>query len=228
MGAMEMEVFDSIPFQPDFDDFAGRVRLAAMPHQEEQARRLVAQAAGLLRPKALYRVGFIGAREGDTVEIEGTRFRSRVLAENLKEVERVFPYVATCGTELDEANPAGDDLLAMFWLDTLKEMALDRAVTFLIRHLQETWRLEQLSSMNPGSGEADLWPIQQQRPLFALLGDVRARIGVTLHGSCLMSPNKTVSGILFPTSVPFESCQLCTREGCPRRRAPCHGALAGR
>ena len=218
-----MEILASIPFRPDFDDFARRVRLHAMPAQEEQARRLAAEAAGVLRPKALVRPAFIGARAGENLEIDGVRFRSRVLSANLAEVERVFPYVATCGTELDSAALAGDDLLALYWLDVLKEMALERAVQFLHAHLARTWRVERLSSMNPGSGEADLWPLPQQRPLFALFGDVRGAIGVTLHESLLMSPNKSVSGILFPTDVPFESCQLCTREGCPRRRAPYQG-----
>ena len=59
----------------------------------------------------------------------------------------------------------------------------------------------------------------QQRQLFQLLGDVESSIGVRLTDSFLMIPNKTVSGILFPTEVPFYSCQLCTREACPRRRA---------
>jgi hypothetical protein len=80
--------------------------------------------------------------------------------------------------------------------------------------------------MNPGSGDARLWPIGQQRPLFELLGDVEAAIGVRLTPSFLMVPNKSVSGILFPTEVRFESCQLCTRENCPRRRAPYSGELA--
>jgi len=34
-----------------------------------------------------------------------------------------------------------------------------------------------------------------------------------------MIPNKTTSGIRFPTEERFESCQLCPRETCPGRRA---------
>jgi len=71
--------------------------------------------------------------------------------------------------------------------------------------------------MSPGS-LAD-WPMEQQRQLFALLGDVRGRIGVELTESCLMIPIKSISGLLFPTEIRFESCQLCPREGCPGRRA---------
>ena len=77
--------------------------------------------------------------------------------------------------------------------------------------------------MNPGSGNTGLWPLAQQKPLFELIGDVEASIGVRLTPSLLMLPNKSVSGILFPTEVHFETCQLCTREDCPRRRAPYQG-----
>ena len=61
--------------------------------------------------------------------------------------------------------------------------------------------------MNPGS-LAD-WPLREQRPLFGLLGNVRAAIGVTLTPSLLMTPTKSVSGILFPSEETFASCQLC-------------------
>jgi hypothetical protein len=35
-----------------------------------------------------------------------------------------------------------------------------------------------------------------------------------------MVPNKSVSGLLYPSEDGFQSCQLCHREGCPNRRAP--------
>ena len=40
-----------------------------------------------------------------------------------------------------------------------------------------------------------------------------------------MSPIKSVSGILFPTEVTYENCQLCPRDLCPGRRAPYDKAL---
>jgi hypothetical protein len=42
---------------------------------------------------------------------------------------------------------------------------------------------------------------------------------VTLTDSFLMVPTKSVSGIVFPTEVSFESCRLCPRSDCPGRRA---------
>ena len=44
-------------------------------------------------------------------------------------------------------------------------------------------------------------------------------IGVKLTESYLMEPNKSVSGIRFPTEERFESCMLCPRQDCPGRRS---------
>jgi len=77
--------------------------------------------------------------------------------------------------------------------------------------------------MNPGSGDVDTWPIEQQTELFALLGgtdEVRKHSGVELTDSFLMIPNKSMSGILFPTETDFRSCQVCHRAACPSRSAP--------
>ena len=72
--------------------------------------------------------------------------------------------------------------------------------------------------MNPGPLKD--WPLGEQRQLFFLFGDVKQAIGVELTESFLMYPVKSVSGIIFPTEVNYENCQLCPRENCPGRRAP--------
>ena len=219
-----MNVLRDIPFHLDESDLSQKAHLSGLP--EGLVRDLLTRALPLARPKALYRVSYIGQRTDNSVEIDGTVFSSQVLAANLRDVERVFPYVATCGTELEPLEAGGGDLLTRYTLDAIKELALLAARDRLLEHLKASYGAVELSSMNPGSGNARLWPLGQQRPLFDLLGDVEGAIGVRLTPSFLMLPNKTVSGILFPSEVHFESCQLCTREACPRRRAPYSGTLA--
>lgn len=148
------------------------------------------------------------------------RFVSRALRVNLDGVEWVFPYVATCGRELDSIPIAPGDVFGQFCLDTIKELALWAAITRLYEQVTEASGLSTLASMNPGSGEINVWPIEQQQELFAFLGGVRESIGVVLTDSCLMVPNKSVSGILYPSADGFESCQLCRQERCPNRRVP--------
>jgi hypothetical protein len=160
------------------------------------------------------------AEDGTDAQEGRARFVSKVLRANLDEVERVFPYVATCGQELDAIPIASDDVFGQFCRDTLKEMALRAAMAHLVAHLKESYSLETLVSMNPGSGDINVWPIEQQRELFAFFGGAPESIGVVLTESCLMVPNKSVSGLFYPSEDGFQSCQLCHREKCPGRRAP--------
>jgi hypothetical protein len=186
---------------------------------------LIDQAREVARPKALYAEAFVEGRGDDTIRIDGITFTSRMLRRKLDMVERVFPYVATCGHELDGvALPAGD-VLVQFWWDAIKAEILSAARAHLLAHLTDRFRLGLTVRMSPGSGDTDVWPIEQQPLLFALLGGVTPFIGVALTESCLMIPNKTVSGLLFATEEVFQTCQVCHRDVCPNRRAPFDAAV---
>jgi hypothetical protein len=177
----------------------------------------------LIRPKAIYDVCYIDRKGEDSVEINGVKFTSRVLRVNLDKVERVFPYIATCGTEVESVEVESDDLMRKFVLDAIKQIVLGAAIGHLWKHIDENFRPGQMSSMNPGSLED--WPISEQKQLFSIFGDVENLIGVRLTDSFLMLPIKSVSGIRFPTEIKFESCQLCPRERCQGRRAPYNAKL---
>jgi hypothetical protein len=152
------------------------------------------------------------------VVVDGVTLKSRVLQVNLEKAHRVFPFLVTCGTELEAWSNSMDDVLKKYWSDAVKHMALGAARKALDKHLVGHYELGMTAVMNPGS-LAD-WPIQEQAKLFAILGDTQAAIGVQLTDSFLMVPTKSVSGIRFPTEVSFKNCQLCPRDKCPGRAAP--------
>lgn len=213
--------------EPALDTAALLARVHVAPDSEDAAAftALVDQARAVARPKALYAEAFVEGRGDDTVWIAGLTFTSRMLRRKLETVERVFPYVATCGHEMDDvALPAGD-VLVQFWWDAIKAELLAVARAHLLAQLTERFRLGQTARMSPGSGDADVWPIEQQRPLFALLEGVTPFIGVILTESCLMIPNKSISGLLFPTEEDFQTCQVCHRDPCPNRRASFDAAV---
>ena len=214
---MAQVVLDNIPFQPELDSLMKEFHVREGSSSAGQLKRIAADAQAAARPKVVYKVAFVESKGDDHVVVDGTTLTSRVLRVNLEQAHRVFPYVATCGTELDEWSSSIDDVLLGYWADKLKEMALRSAVQALSEHLQNRFRPGRLSGMRPGS-LAD-WPLQEQRKLFALLGSPKDAIGVQLTQSLIMVPLKSVSGIWFPTEVDFASCQLCPREKCPGRRA---------
>jgi hypothetical protein len=198
----------------------GEVRRQLHMKKDERwdaVKSLVQSTQAYMQPQAMYRVCFIDAKESPSITIQGIRFTSRILVKNLTDLERVFPYVVTIGKEFGERLDAEADLLNRFYLDVIANVALSTARRYLEKHLQKRYGLAGMSFMSPGS-LAD-WPVDQQRPLFALFGNGETPIGVSLIDSCLMLPAKSVSGIYFPTEVHFSNCQLCDRENCPGRKA---------
>lgn len=215
-----MEILNNIPFELDIDRLLSKLHIDRESEYAEEIQQLVEKVTPVMKPKAIYEICYIENREENTVNIGGITFTSRVLRVNLEDVERVFPYIATCGSEIDKVDISSDDFLAQFWLDAIKEMALGASIGYLANYLKKRHALGKTSKMSPGSAAADIWPIEQQKELFSIFGNVEELIGVKLTESCLMIPNKSVSGIIFPTEIDFRSCQLCPREGCPGRNAP--------
>jgi len=220
-----MHVLTEIPYSLDTTALMAQLQIDPSSEDAEDLDELVRTAERIGRPRAIYREAFVEAKGEDTVRMAGVTFTSRTLARNLASVERVFAFVATCGREVHDAASAERDFVKAFWWDAVKLRMLTAANQHLSEHLKTRFRLGKTSTMSPGSGDATVWPIEQQVQLFRLIGDVGTEIGVELTDSFLMVPNKTLSGIRFPTEVDFRSCQVCHREECPSRNAPFDEAL---
>jgi hypothetical protein len=189
-----------------------------------QIQTLLEVAKPLISAKAVYKVCYIEEKLEDTVIIDKIRLSSRILRKNLEKVGRLFPYVITIGTRLEQKADASTDLLEKYYLDKIGNIALSEARNHLEEHLCSRFALDGLSYMSPGSLED--WPIEEQRPLFSILKGAEVSIGVNLTESLLMIPKKSVSGIYFPTEVTFHSCQLCPRQNCEGRKARYNEDLA--
>jgi cobalamin-dependent methionine synthase I len=214
---MEIRVLAEVPFQIDVKTLAKQLRIREGSGHLEKLEKLAEQARALGKPKAVCRAAYIEEKSDGRVRVEGEVFSSRILRVNLEKAHRVFPYVATCGRELEEWSRGIADLLEKFWADAIQEAAVRQTVAYLRDYLAEHFQPGNLSRMNPGS--LPDWPLPEQRPLFAILAEGPRAIGVELTEQFLMRPIKSVSGIWFPTEESFESCRLCPREQCPGRRA---------
>jgi hypothetical protein len=211
-------IIDDIPFEIDLPMLLRELRLDRNKSFINQLEHLVDQAQAIGRPKAFYKVAAIEERGDDYVVIEGIKFASRVLRVNLKGIDQVFLYAATCGVELDELASSVDGDIQNYWMNEINGLALDSAIKALDEAITNRFNPGPISSMSPGS--LDDWPLEEQRKLFNLLGDLGESIGVQLLDNLWMTPAMSVSGIRFPSEDGFVSCQLCPREVCSERAAP--------
>jgi hypothetical protein len=183
---------------------------------ETELGELVEMVLPVVRPKVMYKVAQVTLADGKRLEVDGCEFTHHVPSLSFSHGERVFPYVATCGLEV-ESIKFPDDLMKDYCLNVLKNVILTRAaVKYFEDYLKQTYLLQELSRIGPGEA---MGSTSQQAKLFSLIGDVEGAIGVRLSAHNMMVPEKSVSGIFFETAVRIESCQLCPND-CRARRAP--------
>ena len=215
-----MVSINDIPFNIDSDYLSETLHIELGTNLSKEFEELVSVVQETAKPKALYEVSFIDNKDTDSITIDDVTFTSLALRKNLDSVNRVFPYIATCGTEVDEIVIENDDLEKKVWLYYIKLNLLQTTIQYLIEQIKQRYKVSDLSTMNPGSGDASVWPIEQLKELFSMFSDVEMLTGVRLTESLLMVPDMSVAGILFTSETSFQSCQLCHRANCPIRRAP--------
>ena len=215
---MDSIILDHIPFNVDEVALMDILRIRSGSHNAAQFSALFKEAIQIAVPKAVYAMTEAHILEGDTVEIGGVQFQSPLLCVNLEKAGTVFPFVATCGIELEEWSKKMHSFMHAFWADTIMLMALGCAVSRLEVCLKEKVGSEALSSMNPGS--LPEWAIEEQANIFALLGKKAVAVGIRLTKNMIIRPQKSISGIYFVSENGFCNCSLCPRERCFARRAP--------
>jgi hypothetical protein len=226
----DAQLLDRIAFTLDVVDIAHRVHLPGTAEENPEDWRdltaLVERFQTLGRPKAIVRMAALSRHDEEGVEIDGRYyFASATLARQLSGQHRLWLYCATCGQEI-AALAKGLDVFQQLWFEELKMSLLLAASRAALAYIRRAYGVPQLASMAPGSGDACVWPIDDLEPLFAALGDAaKSALGVELTESMLMLPNKTVAGVYFAADESFVSCELCHRDGCPKRRQPFNQAL---
>ena len=162
-------------------------------------------------PKAIIKWASVDRIEGDLTTIEGVTFQSKVVADKLKNTPRVFLSVVTCGYGLDECGEFEDDP----FLDTFNGALLFHASRYVVEYMKEKFGFDGSSALNPGS--LPDWPIENNFPLFEMIGNVD-EIGVTLNEAGYIKPWNSGSHIHF-SGDGYQNCSLCKKYKCPGRRA---------
>jgi len=201
-----------------------------MANEDGEVDDLIAEAEQIAMPKAYVLPATIDELEEDHVVLSGVMFPSTLMPQQLKYLfekedrPTLFAYTLTCGQELHKWFLSQTDFLLQGVAEDITIRYLGLIGNAMREYVSGTCMPgKHFSAMNPGS--LPNWPISQQRPLFALLGDVMGEIGVELTESFLMLPVKSVSGLLFEAAEHYTNCSLCPRDGCPHRRDPFDAVL---
>jgi hypothetical protein len=209
------KIITSPKWWPDADSFMQEHHLRSS--DRDLVDKLLEEAAAWAGPQGGYLALCPESCTADSVCLNDIRLHSKLLARHLATQDRVFPFVATCGPELAAWVDSKEDMLENYLAHALSEQATHLVAEALRQDIEDCYGLKSLSRMQPGS--LPDWPLEEQKPLFNILGSVADRLKVRLTGSSLMLPTVSLSGIYFQDPEGFISCQLCTRQ-CPRRKAP--------
>ncbi len=210
---------EQIPVSFDLEAVARKLRI--QPKQTtamDKLAKLAREAETIAHPKAVARLCELNVLSENEVQVGGVVLTSPLLCENMGGLGRVFPYLATEGTELAEWSNALESSLEQVFACALREAVVKQYERLLEKQLLEQYGINQVSAMNPGSLE--IWPITQQEALFQILASFPEQFDVVLLPSFMMKPEYSISGIFFQTDKKYYNCQLCPRENCPNRKAP--------
>ena len=201
----------SIPVSFSLEEFGALCRIKP----DSSAYDALEDALPLIRqygaPKAVIRWANVDRVEGDETTIEGVTFRSKVVADKLRDMPRVFLSVITAGKGLEQSGEFEDDP----FLNTFNGALIYHATQYTVNYMQETFGFDGSSTLDPGS--LPDWPIRNNFPLFEMIGNVE-EIGVSLNEKGYIDPWNSGSHIHFSGNG-YKNCSLCKNYDCVGRRA---------
>lgn len=184
---------------------------------------IIGQAAAICSPRAI--VNFFSCRlKGSHLVVDEVEMHTgKIIAAYLKETCEVAVFAVTAGQEYDaylHNIKSSGDIYTEFLADAVGSEIAEATVR-LVSRTTETIAAERgmhiTLSYSPGYCG---WHVREQPKLFSLLPDNPC--GILLNESCLMSPVKSVSGIIGlsyspDVQVPY-SCEICGLETCYKRK----------
>ena len=162
-------------------------------------------------PKAIIKWANVDRVSGDETTIEGVTFKSRVVADKLRGLQRVFLSVVTAGDGLKSSGAFSGDP----FLDTYNGALLRHASMYIVAYMKDNFGFDGTSTLNPGS--LPDWPIINNFDLFSIIGGVD-EIGVSLNEAGYIKPWNSGSHIHF-SGDGYKNCSLCRKYDCIGRRA---------
>jgi hypothetical protein len=147
---------------------------------------------------------------------------NRIIAAPLKKMEKIVIFVATIGDEFDRWSKNtfdNGDLLEGYLIDLLGSEIAESAADWIEAKINQYAKNEELACSNRYSPGYCGWNVAEQRQLFDFLPANFCNISLT--DSALMTPHKSVSGIIgIGKNMVRQNypCAVCKVEHCYKNR----------
>ena len=200
----------------DFKVLVEKLKIQQDSPEYDEFSELFSKALSVARPKALLKKAAITGRGVDSLCVAGAEFHCRMLSTKSANSDFILLFAVTCGSELDRIKIDGDDFLAAYWLDIIKEECMKQAFEYIQKQARETCNYSRAVSLCPS--DSGSWPLHELKQVFANLEPDAAEIGMGLSEYCFMSPNKSLCGALLDIQDQSEVCQICDfRDKCEQK-----------
>ena len=209
----------------DILSLLGNGQEAGDQHASELIDRYISECLKLATPAGGYALLMaVQTNSRNCVQIEGIRFETgRVIRTMLSNAELYAFFVATAGSGPEslarELLASGEylegyivDLIASSMVDSIAQQVHDGIAEWAERIGKQV-----TNRYSPGYCS---WDVEEQQKLFSLMPE--GYCGITLSDSSLMSPIKSISGIVgIGTGVGFQpyTCDICDMKNCLYRKS---------
>jgi|ERR1035437_9153857 hypothetical protein len=158
-----------------------------------------------------------------TLSIAGNELNpGRQVCGYIKESTQAAFFLCTAGEDFtrltNELNEKGD-IMEAYLLDAIGSLTVENVIGLIHEHLRLSFLSQDLKISNRYSPGYCNWPLSDQQTLFELIGDNST--GITLSDSSLMTPRKSVSGVIgIGKHLKHHEygCKICSNTRCMYRK----------
>jgi len=188
----------------------------------EEILRKLENMEGISGGYQLKRDVTVSGKEG-LIAVEGNElYTGKQIAGYLKDAASLAVFVCTAGpafTNIARTMNTNGDVMEAYLLDAIGSLTVEKAMDLIQQHLADKMKAENLHISNRYSPGYCNWGLNEQKKLFSLMGG--DQVGVTLTDSCLMIPEKSVSGIIGVGKGVRKyhyGCKICNNSSCVYRK----------
>ncbi|MCK4983302.1 MAG: hypothetical protein KAS17_10290 [Victivallaceae bacterium] len=208
-----MRIFDNIKIEFDFFQLASCLCLTSDMPEYLEFELLLEAIKPHAAPAALLSEAAVIDKTPDKIISSLGEFNCPLLVQLADKSGNIFPFIVTCGKAMENFGADISDPLQLYWVDFLKEYALEQAFKKIKSEVAQKCPNEKITSLIPTDNT--VWKIEGLKEIFNVFpAESIKQIGVELTKYLFMKPVKTRAGVFFSSHKEVDLCSLCSVRKC--------------